>query len=124
MRMRELESHSGFPRSTIHFYLREGVLSPPEKTSRNAAVYSDEHLKDLAVIRVVRAYDEAMPVASVKRIVALARQGIEPELAMALEKVVAGDADEDPLQRLDVPARSLFEDLFTWISPAAASEGE
>ncbi len=101
MRMRDLEDRSGFPRSSIHFYLREGVLSPPTKTGRNAAVYSEKHLRDLAVIQTIREYDDSVALPSIKRIVELARQGIEPELALALERTVVGDSGRDPLERIE-----------------------
>lgn len=41
MRMAELSSSSGVPIPTIHFYLREGLLPPGERTSPNQAHYDD-----------------------------------------------------------------------------------
>ena len=50
MRIKELEEKSGVPRTTIHFYLRHGLLPPPYKTGRTMAHYNDGHLKRLRVI--------------------------------------------------------------------------
>ncbi len=51
MRMRELERASGVSRETIRFYIREGLLPEPERTHRNSAVYTAEHLARLLTIR-------------------------------------------------------------------------
>lgn len=54
MRIKELEERSGMPRSTIHFYLRHGLLPPPYKTGRTMAHYDDGHLKRLRVIEKLK----------------------------------------------------------------------
>lgn len=54
MRMRDLEKASGIGRETIRFYIREGLLPEPVKTSRNSALYDEEHLTRLLAIRRLR----------------------------------------------------------------------
>jgi DNA-binding transcriptional MerR regulator len=39
-----LERRSGVPRSTIHFYVREGLLPSAQKTAAGRSLYSEEHL--------------------------------------------------------------------------------
>lgn len=51
MRMRDLEKAAGVSRETIRFYIREGLLPEPNRTSRNSALYTDEHLARLLTIR-------------------------------------------------------------------------
>jgi len=51
MRMRDLEKAAGVSRETIRFYIREGLLPEPTRTSRNSALYTDEHLARLITIR-------------------------------------------------------------------------
>jgi|WetSurMetagenome_2_1015567.scaffolds.fasta_scaffold04661_2 DNA-binding transcriptional MerR regulator len=46
----DLERASGIPRSTIHFYIREGLLPQPQKTAGTRALYSDDHLSLLGRI--------------------------------------------------------------------------
>src|ERR1700716_801088 len=46
MRMAELSAESGVPVATIKYYLREGLLPPGERTSRNQARYDDVHVRD------------------------------------------------------------------------------
>ncbi|MBB6228237.1 MerR family transcriptional regulator [Polymorphobacter multimanifer] len=49
--MRELEAASGIGRETIRFYIREGLLPEPARTSRNSATYSDVHVTRLHTIK-------------------------------------------------------------------------
>jgi AcrR family transcriptional regulator len=50
MRIKELEERSEVPRTTIHFYLRQGLLHPPHKTGRTMAYYDDSHVQRLKEI--------------------------------------------------------------------------
>ncbi len=45
-----LEKATGVPRTTIHFYVREGLLPPPQKTGRSVAFYSERHVARLREI--------------------------------------------------------------------------
>lgn len=51
MKMRELEERTGVDREVIRILLREGLLPPPERPSRNAAEYDESHVKGVAAIR-------------------------------------------------------------------------
>jgi DNA-binding transcriptional MerR regulator len=55
---KELEQATGVSSTTIHFYLRNGLLPRPQKTSHSRSLYTDEHLNIL------------------KRIIALKQQGL------------------------------------------------
>jgi AcrR family transcriptional regulator len=54
MRIKELEARSGVPRTTIHFYLRHGLLHPAKKTGRTMAYYDQSHVRRLQDIRDIR----------------------------------------------------------------------
>ena len=54
MRMSDLVDRSGIPRTTIHFYLRQGILHPPVKTGRTMAYYDDSHLRRLLAIKKIK----------------------------------------------------------------------
>ncbi len=45
--MKELREATGAPSTTIHFYLRNGLLPLPNKTSASRSLYTEEHLKIL-----------------------------------------------------------------------------
>lgn len=94
MRMRDLARRSGLPRTTVHHYLREGLLPPAAKTARNAARYSEEHLRRLRLIHRLRSGDLGpLPIRAVRRILRSVDDGVEPELAVLLQRsVLAGTA--------------------------------
>ena len=46
----ELEQHTGISRRTIHFYVKEGVIAPPDGVAGGAR-YGDEHLLRLKLTR-------------------------------------------------------------------------
>lgn len=54
MNISELEKRSGLPRSTIHYYIRSGLLHEPEKKSQTVAHYDESHLKRLARIQKIK----------------------------------------------------------------------
>jgi DNA-binding transcriptional MerR regulator len=54
VRLAELVRRSGVPRSTIKFYLREGLLPAGEPQARNQARYGPRHLERLELIRALR----------------------------------------------------------------------
>jgi DNA-binding transcriptional MerR regulator len=54
VRLAELSQRSGVPRSTIKFYLREGMLPTGDPRARNQADYGTRHLERLELIRVLR----------------------------------------------------------------------
>ncbi len=77
MRMKELEARSGVNRETIRYYLREGLLPEPTRTSRNAARYTDAHLEQLAAIR--RLQDERfLPLAVIRTMLQPAANANQP----------------------------------------------
>lgn len=53
MRIAELCRRSGVPIPTIKYYLREGLLSPGERTSPNQASYTEAHVQRLRLIRAL-----------------------------------------------------------------------
>jgi DNA-binding transcriptional MerR regulator len=50
----ELERLTGVPRRTIHYYVKEGMIPPPEGLGRKAR-YSEEHRLRLALIKEMKA---------------------------------------------------------------------
>jgi DNA-binding transcriptional MerR regulator len=86
MRLAELSRRSGATRSTIKFYLREGLLPAGEPTGRNQALYGERHLERLALIRALREV-AGLPLEVVARVTA------------ELDRVLARgwDAGADPI---------------------------
>jgi DNA-binding transcriptional MerR regulator len=85
MRMKDLVEATGLSRTTIHHYLREGLLPPARKTAANAAVYGREHAERLDLIRGLRTEELGpFPLEAVRSILQLVDDGMDPELAVSL----------------------------------------
>jgi AcrR family transcriptional regulator len=50
----DLEAASGVPRSTIYYYVREGLLPPAQKAAASRAIYTDRHLALLCDIDALK----------------------------------------------------------------------
>jgi DNA-binding transcriptional MerR regulator len=69
MKVSELSQRARVPLPTIKFYIREGLLPAGERTGRNQAEYSEEHLERLALIRALRD-DAGLGIAAIGRALA------------------------------------------------------
>jgi DNA-binding transcriptional MerR regulator len=69
MKVSELSQRARVPVPTIKFYIREGLLPAGERTGRNQADYSEEHLERLALIRALRD-DAGLGIAAIGRALA------------------------------------------------------
>ena len=54
MTIGELEKISGIPRSTIHHYVKYGLLHNPLKTGQTMAYYDQSHLRRLEIIQKIK----------------------------------------------------------------------
>lgn len=54
LRMKELVAQTGASREAIRFYINEGLLPQPRRTSRNMAWYSQEHVSRVRYIRALQ----------------------------------------------------------------------
>jgi DNA-binding transcriptional MerR regulator len=64
-RMKDLCEATGLPRQAIHFYIQQGLLPPGNKTGRNMAWYSDEHLERLRLIKKLQ-HEQFLPLKAIK----------------------------------------------------------
>lgn len=93
--MAELSRETGLPVPTIKFYLREGLLTPGERTSPNQARYSAEHVRRL---RLVRALMEVggFTVAQTRAVLDAMDEGPMPALGTAQQAMVDTELDTEP----------------------------
>jgi AcrR family transcriptional regulator len=61
----ELEKASGVPRSTIYYYVREGLLPTAQKAAASRAIYSESHLELLD--EITRLKDSGLQLGAIKR---------------------------------------------------------
>ncbi len=64
LKISDLERITGIGRSAIHFYLREGLLSPPQRTGKTMAYYGAGHIEELRRIRDLQ--EEGYPLALIR----------------------------------------------------------
>ena len=77
----ELEAASRTPRSTIYYYVREGLLPAAQKAAASRAIYSDVHVELLEEVRRLKA--DGADLESIKAAVAPLRErqaAAEPDL--------------------------------------------
>jgi len=65
MKMAQLSKQSGLKSSTIHHYLKLGLLQPPSKTGRTVSLYDESHLKRLWEIHRLKEAKK-VPLAEIK----------------------------------------------------------
>jgi len=68
MRIQELEEKTGIPRATIQYYIREGLLPRPVKTSKNMAYYDDSYVERLKLIKYLQEI-KYLPLAIIKNMI-------------------------------------------------------
>ncbi|CAN5568832.1 hypothetical protein BH23CHL4_BH23CHL4_21970 [soil metagenome] len=97
---RELAERAGTTVRTVHYYVSEGILPPPEGTTRNA-LYSADHLARLRIVAALRA--EGLSLAAIRsRLALLGDEGIQ-EIRETLDRFEAA------LQAGDVTVLGLVE---------------
>lgn len=76
MRISDLVLRTGVPRTAIHYYIRKGLLHPPEKTGKTMAYYNDSHVDRL--IFITRMKDD-LPGTFIKKMLPDNDEGSIPE---------------------------------------------
>jgi len=82
LRMREVEVRTGLPRSTVHLYVRQGLLPQPTRTRRNQAFYDEEFVRRAKLVKALQS-KARMPLSSIRKALQKVPQGaaraIDPE---------------------------------------------
>jgi DNA-binding transcriptional MerR regulator len=63
--MRDVCARTGLPRSTIHHYIREGVLPRPTVTGRNTALYDEDFVRRANLVKTLQEKTH-LPLASIR----------------------------------------------------------
>lgn len=78
MKMKELEARTGVGRETIRYYIREGLLDEPERPKRNVAVYDENHVRRITLIKRLQ-HERFLPLAKIKDVLARGTAELEAE---------------------------------------------
>ncbi len=108
MRISELTDATGVSIQTIHYYLREGLLPPPTKTSPNMAYYNPEYVDDIRLIKELQE-KRYLPLSVIKLVLDAKRQGKHvndiQDMKLALEDIFrpVGPGEEiEPVSLMEV----------------------
>jgi len=68
MKISELAKLTRVPKETIHYYIREGVLRKPRKTSKNIADYNESYVEEIRIIKGLQD-NYFLPLSVIKKII-------------------------------------------------------
>jgi DNA-binding transcriptional MerR regulator len=68
VKMRELIQRTGVSREMIHYYTREGMLPPVEKPRPNQAIYTENHVERILLIKKLQ-HNHFLPMPMIKQII-------------------------------------------------------
>ena len=100
LRISEVSRATGVSLPTIHYYVREGLVSPAVKTARNMAYYSPGCVEDILLIKELQT-KKYLPLSVIKVLLEAKQQGQDTQHIIEM--------------------RSLFEDVF---HPVTSGEPE
>lgn len=98
LRMKELMAQSGLPKSTLLYYVEQGLLPAPIKTSPNMAYYPPQCLERLARIKALQTRHR-LPLGKIKALLALQDQGHDISPLIELGQAIFGQEAGPLLER-------------------------
>ena len=101
MKISQLCRESGFNKSTIHYYVKTGLLDPPRKAGLHLFFYDESHLARLRHIKRLRE-QENLPLADIKVILT---QRTTPLEALSVESAERQQANHKREQILDAATK-------------------
>lgn len=64
-RMKDLCDLTGLPRQVIHFYIQQGLVPAGQKTGRNMAYYTDQHVERIRLVRQLQ-HERFLPLRAIR----------------------------------------------------------
>jgi DNA-binding transcriptional MerR regulator len=108
LRMRDVCARTGLARSTIHHYIREGLLPKPPKAGRNTAFYDEGFVQRARLVKALQAKTH-MPLAAIRDTLDGMPKGavdaIDPERFAGVTQRIANElrfASEQELARAEL----------------------
>jgi DNA-binding transcriptional MerR regulator len=93
LRMKELCKATGLPKSTLLFYVEQGLLPQPEKTSPNMAYYPHECVERAGLIKQLQE-SHHLPLAKIKSVLEANERGEDIAPLLLLNQTIFGDQQE------------------------------
>jgi len=86
MKIGQVAKASGVPTTTIHYYVKEGLLQAPEKINKRVSLYDESIIDRLKVIQSLQ--ERRFPLFTIKKILMRMDQGVPREEAEAVENAI------------------------------------
>jgi DNA-binding transcriptional MerR regulator len=83
----KLAKSAGVSISTIHYYVKEGLLNSPTKTSRNMAYYDPQAASEISFIQELQS-KRFMPLSTIKLIMQARREGQEMDHVVEMQSLM------------------------------------
>jgi len=101
LRMKELSSATGVPKSAILHYVSQGLLPEPVRTGRNMAYYDPACVERIEFIKSMQE-KYAFPLNKIKLILAHRERGSDVTPLVELSAAIFGNADSPPLSEAEL----------------------
>jgi DNA-binding transcriptional MerR regulator len=89
IKISELAVAAGVPVSTIHYYVQQGLLTPPVKTSPNMAYYDPRSIREIKAIQELQA-KKYLPLAAIKLLMQAKHEGQDKEHVVEMQSLLEG----------------------------------
>jgi DNA-binding transcriptional MerR regulator len=103
IRMKDLVAATGLPKSTILYYLGQGLLPEPEKPRPNVAFYDPRSVDRIKLIRHLQKHHR-LSISEIHEVLRSREGGPESELRLELNEVVFGPIAREPENPLGAQA--------------------
>jgi DNA-binding transcriptional MerR regulator len=98
LRMKDLVQSTGVPKSTILFYIREGLLSEPIRPTKTSALYPSSCVERIKYIKQAQ-QRHRLPLAVIRKLLEKMDQGLDLTPLVALHEVIFGKANNGELDK-------------------------
>jgi DNA-binding transcriptional MerR regulator len=96
--MKELVQSTGVPKSTILFYIREGLLPEPIRPTKTSALYPSSCVERIEFIKQAQ-QRHRLPLAVIRKLLKKIDQGQDVTPLVALHEVIFGGTDAGEMDR-------------------------
>jgi DNA-binding transcriptional MerR regulator len=95
LRMNQLVAATGLPKSTLLYYVEQGLLPPPVKTSPNMAYYDESCVERARLVKRLQSRHR-LPLGKIRDVLEAQAQGQDPEALINLGQEIFG-REQGPL---------------------------
>jgi DNA-binding transcriptional MerR regulator len=101
--MKDLAAATGLPKSTILYYLAQGLLPEPERPLPNVAFYEPRAVERIKLIRQLQKHHR-LSISEIREVLENPEADARPELRLELNELVFGPLDGESREPLDARA--------------------